>query len=123
MHYFIGVIIPFKYEGGKLEEAIGEILAPWDERDGGNPDGQWDWWTLGGRWNGVWSDDVIPVAQLLDNESLRRPYAIVAAPDLWCAEEKWDGENFVKHNDYESAIREELEKRRDCWIAVVGIHS
>lgn len=69
MHYLIGVILPFKYEGEKLNDAISEILKPWDENldvvqvtddDGDtywkNPDGKWDWWQLGGRWTGVWSD-------------------------------------------------------------------
>lgn len=55
-HYLIGVVLPFHYEGDKLTDAIGEILAPWDERDGDNENGRWDWWQLGGRWTGVWSD-------------------------------------------------------------------
>jgi hypothetical protein len=69
MHYLIGVILPFKYDGEKLNDAIAEILKPWDENaelvettddDGDtyrhNPNGKWDWWQLGGRWTGVWSD-------------------------------------------------------------------
>lgn len=56
MHYLIGVILPFQYDGDKLHEAISEILKPWDERDGDNEDGRWDWWQLGGRWTGIWSD-------------------------------------------------------------------
>lgn len=67
-HYLIGVILPIKYEGEKLSEAIEAILKPWDENedvvqvteDGEtywhNPNGKWDWWQLGGRWTGVWSD-------------------------------------------------------------------
>lgn len=63
MHYFIGVILPLRYDMPKLEEAIGEILKPWDENgpDGKyNPSGTWDWWQLGGRWTGVWADDYEP---------------------------------------------------------------
>lgn len=70
MHYLVGVILPLQYSGEKLHEAIGEILKPWDENndevsvdrteDGEtwrhNPNGQWDFWSLGGRWSGVWSD-------------------------------------------------------------------
>lgn len=68
-HYLVGVILPFQYDGDKLNEAIAAILKPWDENaelvevtdeDGDtyrhNPDGKWDWWQLGGRWTGVWSD-------------------------------------------------------------------
>lgn len=56
MHSLIGVILPFKYDGDKLHEAIGTILSPWNENDESVKDGQWDWWQLGGRWTGVWSD-------------------------------------------------------------------
>lgn len=56
MHYLIGVILPFQYDGEKLNDAIAEILKPWDENDGDNENGRWDWWSLGGRWTGVWSD-------------------------------------------------------------------
>lgn len=58
MHYLIGVILPFKYSGDKLYEAIDAILKPWDENGGedGNENGRWDWWQLGGRWTGIWSD-------------------------------------------------------------------
>jgi hypothetical protein len=69
VHYIVGVILPFQYEGEKLHEAIATILAPWDEGDHlvdavdeldgtvyqHNPNGRWDWWQLGGRWTGVWS--------------------------------------------------------------------
>jgi hypothetical protein len=54
MHYLIGVILPFKYDGDKLHEAVGEVLKPWDEND--NENGHWDWWQLGGRWTGTWSE-------------------------------------------------------------------
>lgn len=55
MHYLIGVILPFQYGDEKLAEAIEEILKPWDENDGDNENGHWDWWQLGGRFTGVWS--------------------------------------------------------------------
>lgn len=55
-HYLVGVILPFRYDGEKLHEAIAEILKPWDENDGDNENGTWDFWSLGGRWTGVWSD-------------------------------------------------------------------
>lgn len=58
MHYLIGVILPFQYGGDKLHEAISAILEPWDENrdEGGNENGRWDWWSLGGRWTGIWSE-------------------------------------------------------------------
>lgn len=55
MHHLIGVILPFQYAGDKLNEAITEILKPWDQNNE-TGDGEWDWWQLGGRWTGIWSD-------------------------------------------------------------------
>lgn len=61
MHSLIGVVLPFRYDGDKLDEALREILAPFSEdlitEDGEyNQNGKWDWWQLGGRWTGIWSD-------------------------------------------------------------------
>lgn len=59
MHSLIGVILPFAYSGEKLHDALREILHPWNENlydDKHNENGKWDWYQLGGRWTGVWSD-------------------------------------------------------------------
>lgn len=62
MHSLIGVILPFQYDEPKLTDAISYVLRPWDENafnddeEEINPNGQWDWWRLGGRWTGIWSN-------------------------------------------------------------------
>jgi hypothetical protein len=192
VHYLVGVILPFPYGGDKLDEALAEILKPWNEQD--NENGHWDWWQLGGRWTGVWSDyepekdpdnfeecwlcggtglrtdrignqyraehpeytcngcdmegrqgpqpgvmvkhatawakrpelDVISVSTLLnlvDLGTARIPYALAAAPDVWLERESWTDKGFVERKDWLALFRAELEKRRDCYIAAVDIHS
>lgn len=189
MHYMIGVVLPFQYEEPKLTEAIEEILKPWDERDGENENGRWDWWQLGGRWTGAWSDydpatdpanmemcrlchgtgmrndetgrahraenpdytcngcgyeqgprpgvklkwptqwvrkpstDVVPVRHLLSLDDSALPYALAAGPDVWLERETWNGEDFVPCPDWPAVCRAALEQRRDCFVAVVDIHS
>ncbi len=139
MHFLIGVILPFHYEGKKLDEAIGEILKPWDERsedenitvemteDGEtwrhNPNGQWDWWQLGGRWSTVWgSSNVISIADFIVNDC-QIPYAVAMAPDIWLSRETWDGSTLVKHEDHDEKVMKLLTENRDMFIAAVDIHS
>lgn len=64
-HYYALAIIP---ADGDLDELIETTLAPFNKNreversveDGEsywhNPDGVWDWWSIGGRWTGVLSD-------------------------------------------------------------------
>lgn len=53
MHYFAAVVVP---KDADVEKAVTEAMAPFDENDGDNPAGEWDWWVIGGRWTGVWSE-------------------------------------------------------------------
>lgn len=55
-HYFAAVVVPPDTDHETLQDRVGELLQPFDENDGDNPDGKWDWWVIGGRWTGVWSD-------------------------------------------------------------------
>lgn len=51
MHYFAAVLIP---AGGDVEELVTAAMEPYYE--GEYEDGWWDWWVIGGRWTGVWSE-------------------------------------------------------------------
>ncbi len=53
-----------------------------------NPDSQWDWWTIGGGWDGSWHpDNVLPVRDLLISwESHAHPtipFAVVTLDGQW----------------------------------------
>lgn len=57
-HYFVGVVIPKSTEFADLEATLEPILAPFEEsydEDTERHHGFWDWWSIGGRWTGVWS--------------------------------------------------------------------
>jgi len=49
-HYNIGVIIDPNIEDPELE--VNRLMMPFDENDEANQDGHWDWYVIGGRWDG-----------------------------------------------------------------------
>jgi hypothetical protein len=69
VHYFAAVVVPPSTSFEDIEKHVTVAMKPWDENaeveqitdeDGEtyltNPRGKWDWWQIGGRWTGVWSD-------------------------------------------------------------------
>lgn len=50
-HYLAVVLVP--RDTTDIEEAVTELLAPYDEGDPDNGDTKWDWWQIGGRWTGT----------------------------------------------------------------------
>lgn len=68
MHYLVAVVVPSDTTIDNAQAIITPLLDPYDENkeveqyteDGEtywrNPQGRWDWWQVGGRWTGVWSD-------------------------------------------------------------------
>lgn len=51
-HYLAIVVVP--EHDGDVEAAVEKILAPYSEEIAEG--GFWDWWQIGGRWTGEWSD-------------------------------------------------------------------
>lgn len=51
MHFFAVALVP---DVADVEDAVSAAMAPFDENV--HDDGHWDWWVLGGRWTGVWSE-------------------------------------------------------------------
>jgi hypothetical protein len=58
MHYFAAVVLPPGTTDENIEERVTGAMEPYREEytDKGGFRGEWDWWVLGGRWTGVWSD-------------------------------------------------------------------
>ncbi len=52
MHFLAAVLIPA--DAAVTEDAVRAAMAPYDENE--SDDGWWDWWSIGGRWTGVWAD-------------------------------------------------------------------
>lgn len=46
MHYLLYIAIPKEIEHDEIESYIEEVLAPYENT-------HWDWYRIGGRWNGV----------------------------------------------------------------------
>ena len=57
MHFFVHVILPDRIRGGcsqnEVESAIESVLKPYSVEDGENEDGWWDWYEMGGRFDGL----------------------------------------------------------------------
>ena len=56
MHFLTVVLVD--PETDDVKEAVSSLVAPYDENlpteeHEWNPDGQWDWWRVGGRFNGM----------------------------------------------------------------------
>jgi hypothetical protein len=67
-HFTVLVTLPAETTATDFEERLEAVLAPYDEQlavetavdeDGDtyqhNPQGHWDWWTIGGRWTGYFT--------------------------------------------------------------------
>lgn len=47
-----------------------------------NPDSQWDWWTIGGRWHGrLGPDNVLPTPDAVAHSTL--PFAVLTPDGVW----------------------------------------
>jgi hypothetical protein len=54
MHFFTACVVPRGTTRAEVDDVVAPMMAPFDETE--NDDGWWDWWQVGGRWTGVWSE-------------------------------------------------------------------
>lgn len=80
---------------------LAKEMKNWNGKEGGvddqglyywttyNPDSKWDWWSIGGRWDGVWTDDeesgLGNVLRVSDLPPRWETYAIVDKAGGWHA--------------------------------------
>ena len=67
MHYLLAVMVPsavLEIDSDAVDEYVHGVMAPYDvERDNApdpdeiDPDGRWDWYQIGGRWDGAFAMD------------------------------------------------------------------
>jgi hypothetical protein len=79
-----------------------------------NPNGRWDWYKIGGRWNGVFGgENVMQAKTLLESSNLKdRLPAFLLTPDgVW-----YEVETIINAGDYQfSSVR----KTNDRWLIEV----
>ncbi|MGA2618943.1 MAG: hypothetical protein ABSF26_15135 [Thermoguttaceae bacterium] len=99
-----------------------------------NPNGRWDWYEIGGRWNRYipgFRGNVIRVETLLKRRDLRSslPYSIVTPDGQWL--ERQDAPWFESHTGadrrrearWSTEVRDALAPYRDRKVVCVDVHS
>jgi hypothetical protein len=145
MHFFVGVIIPNQ---DNVQNSVASLLAPYDENIENNKDAHWDWWEIGGRWDGVLKgenekpvlhihdieDNIIKISEFLEldgiddrlretinkmlNKTFAIPYAIVSEAEGWVES---DGEEKLQKKWEKEAI-EILKRHNGEYLVCVDCH-
>lgn len=98
-----------------------------------NPDSQYDWWVVGGRWDGEFAPgnrlpvlDAIDELQSSDPAQWKFPYSLVTAEGEWISKGSmgWFGVAAPAMSDTEwhAKILEELRKQPDGMLVFVDFH-
>lgn len=117
MHFNIGVIIPPSVTTRMLYSYVHEAMAPYEENARG--EGFWDWYVIGGHWDG-WvhgretnaeavADNLATVLQLLRQDKL--PLVLITPDGDW-------------HDTIGDAKASALLARhRDCNVLILDAHT
>ncbi|MQL51792.1 hypothetical protein GFC01_05845 [Desulfofundulus thermobenzoicus] len=94
-----------------------------------NPRAKWDWWVIGGRYDGrvgsgSANPNIAPVSVLLEKDVM--PFAVVTPNGKWHERGKmgWFGMSFdnKEENDWTEKVRSIFEKHRDCLAVGCDLH-
>jgi hypothetical protein len=166
-HFITGVIIP---EGSEVEETVEGLLSHYDENievepydhqpcscEGKdpkcydckgtgtsfstyNPDSKWDWWKIGGRWDGWPNEDTRskdwPAPRYNEHDNVHRiedllnmdlpyvPFAIVTPDGAWHEKGKmgWFGMVSDEKDTWTEECMNILRKYADHLIVIVDCH-
>lgn len=126
--------------------ALAERLADWVGWPGGvdrrglfytttlNPDGRWDWYEIGGRWNGYMKGakrNVIRTRALRKSPHLKHhlPCYVVTPGGAWLEHERFFPDGFCSgridrkpDDQWLREVTEALEQNPDCRVVCVDIH-
>lgn len=136
----------FKIEPANLHE-LAKRLPEWTKREGGvdrdglyyvspcNPDGRWDWYEIGGRWNGFIPrahQNTIKASTLAKSPKLKHclPFFVLTPQSEWIEHERcyFDGDwknlkrEEMKSADWARLVRETLRRWPDHQVVCVDIH-
>lgn len=86
-HYLCAVVIPGE---GDVKELVDALMKPYSEYD--NENGWWDWYRIGGRWDGVllsdretWENNQCDICAGSGQDAIRHHYSDVhESPDKNC---------------------------------------
>ena len=96
-----------------------------------NPDSQWDWWAIGGGWDGSWHpDNVLPVRDLLaawgQHLHPTMPFAVVTPDGEWHQHGQmgWFGmaSNTISADDWGQTVRTLLQANPDALAVACDLH-
>lgn len=138
MHYLTWVALPPDRpgtdrpgDGRDLEAEVAFLLAPYDENlefepfpeapdEMWNPNGKWDWWVIGGRWEGVFSGANHARWQFVRDESIAPEALWIPLPAALVIGEQWIGGLLFDDEKEEAKARmaEELNRLPDDAILV-----
>lgn len=143
MHYFVGVIIPNTKD---VQNYVESLLAPYDENEESNEETHWDWWEIGGRWDGILQgindpekrnleNNMIKISDFLAlegvddklkqsihkmlNETFQLPYAIVSDAEGWV-----ESDGYLEHSkEWEKKAIEILKRHSGEYLVCIDCHN
>lgn len=87
-HFTVSVILPEGVDADRAELEVERLLAPYDENGTAFAEGsRWDWWVVGGRWDGRMTGDGIETARDCHICAEAGKGAVATAPNpscFWC---------------------------------------
>lgn len=147
MHFCVGVIIPNQDD---VRNSVDSLLAPYDEAIEGNEEAHWDWYEVGGRWDGILKgknakpntvstkydvkDNIIKVSDFLElagigdklqesiHKMLNEPSIMPYA--IVSEEDGWaEGDGYIENSkEWEKEATEILKRNKDKYLVCVDCH-
>ena len=148
MHFFIGVIIP---NTDNVQNSVELLLEPYNENEESNEETHWDWWEIGGRWDGVLKgqgegqsttihihdieNNIIKISDFLElddiddrlresiNKMLNKTFPIPFA--IVSEEEGWiESGGYLEHSkEWEKEAIKILKRNKDKYLVCVDCHN
>jgi hypothetical protein len=97
-----------------------------------NPDSKWDWWVIGGRWDGWINDRESSEESIADNtastaDTLQRgkiPHAFITPDGLWHEHGQmgWWGIMLTENDGWESEAKAILTQYPECYVLILDAH-
>lgn len=86
-HFTVSVILPDGITADRAEREVERLLEPYDENGTAFSEGsRWDWWEVGGRWDGRMTGDGIGTERPCHCVAGEGAVATAPSPDCyWCA--------------------------------------
>jgi hypothetical protein len=96
-----------------------------------NPEGKWDWYEIGGRWDGFLPGNVMAAQQLVKSKRLSQilPNEFLDGHGVWHSRDRWVQEPYpfgriieMPKRRWSQRLEKSLRAHPQCDIVVVDIH-